>query len=226
MIQMYNGAILMTPGKEVATQCCCGASPSPTTGNTPLLTLNCTSGPFNTYPRMKVTLCWEQSGPSEKDFLNDSWSNGESKIVCPHVYDQFRFDTAGERWQVSADFGFIFLSVAGSSAAQARNDVAFGFGIIPSTGDYKILMQNGLTSGTTYQNQNIYDKGTTVLGLTPVVFQGPIQPSMFTYVIGDGPDKTTVKWEPLSGVGQSWDNWRATNLSYAPTVGFASCPRP
>jgi len=34
----------------------------------------------------------------------------------------------------------------------------------------------------------------------------------------------TIKWEPLSGNGETWDNWKNTSLDYVSRRGFEDCP--
>jgi hypothetical protein len=193
-------------------------------GGPTLAEVNCTSAPNNTYPRMKVTMCWIDADIDNPDvtktWIGESFTNGESKIICPDTFIQTSAQIVW-RW-----FGFnvnnsIALTYQTFSGGQAKVEVE------GTSGDVNFRLFKGASYGNNPLNisNNIANsdpaQGTEFIPANTI---GVLDSRFFGFLLTN--DDVTIKWEPISGSGQSWNSWSATDLGglYATITTDASCP--
>jgi hypothetical protein len=200
-------------------------------GGPALAEVNCTSAPQNTYPRMKVTVCWTGAATSYT-FLGHSFGNGDSIIVCPNSYSKgtnylITYVYNWERWNTVSPIigGDTFdIEASTSTAFGGFTDAIF----IRDNGNWKFRQTiYGSTTANvatpTPSNSNI---SYLAVGNNQQLRGGSITQNWFhslkTVSLG-AQGNITVKWEPISGAGEPWAQWKDAGLSFVTTSTNAAC---
>ena len=220
---------------DICEDCCDATDPCS------LPTCGCDSG-NSTYPRMKVTLCWTDNDLT-KTYMGCTWNNGQSKIVCPDTYNSANSTTTvpttasgwAETWiKGTASYGntlslkngfqgsgsnnftqnYLRVSGGGYSDLGTQYLYLFNWHLTSTTGTNKRTYTSGLSTGT-----NGFDPSTAPL-------QGPIndagiQDGQFGHITNT--NGITIKWEPISGAGQTWSEWRKEADSVPLPVANCNC---
>jgi hypothetical protein len=186
-------------------------------GGPALVELNCTSSPQNTYPRVKLTICWSGAAATYP-FLDTTWTNGESKIVCPDNYI-----VSKEFWIIADAANSDYLHLAAPSFA--THQVAVRKGVAPYTSDEWWLKQFNYFFSTFSNTYNIATVGST-FGALPTSATSVAKECFHFLKTNSTPSYgiISVKWEPITGVAKPWASWVATDLVYATTSTSAACP--
>jgi hypothetical protein len=187
-------------------------------GGPALAEVNCTSAPDNTYPRIKLTLCGGSGYP--KSFLGASWADGESKILCPDMYN-----TAGEEEWLFNNNDYFFI--------QANNFIPSyytppspgpGYGwkvrlINPGSFSFVVVKEGGITlTRTNTLSSAVHNISPPATETDQTIASGSFGSVTFN---GPGPNfGFTLKWEALDTVS----SWKSTTLSYATTSTDSPCP--
>ena len=199
-------------------------------GGPSLAEVNCTSAPQNTYPRMKVTVCWSGVA-SSYTFLGHPFSNGDSIIVCPNTYSKvtnylITYVYNWEKWNTVSPIGgdnFGIDANTSTSFGGFTNDI-----FIKDNGNWQFRQEMyGSTTPNvvtpTISNSNI---SYLAVGNNQQLRGGSITQNWFhslkTVSLGTQ-ENITVKWEPISGGGEPWAQWKDTGLSFVTTSTDAAC---
>jgi hypothetical protein len=207
-------------------------SSSTSSGPWPLEKVNCTS---NTDPRVKMTICWTTTSEATFDFLGESnswesWTNGESKILCPTSYN-----TSGRE-----DWLFFFNPPVTGSAARIRlrGKIAESYNVnvqkdVYGTGDdFRLTQSKGQYTTVSNKTDNLT---TPKYGNNASVFavQNWVDAKKFHYLTASTSThgNVTIKWEPIAGQPsgtETWADWSnvfsTLNSYYALTTGNEGCP--
>ena len=221
-----NGHLVFGPAAgHLADECVAGTS----------VTCNCTSAPDNTYPRLKITMCWTDADVT-KSFLACTYTNGESKSVCPYHYDTTTEEdwiakgtafsgSPSDRFRIVSNTGIIVYTYP-SSAVISGNGAQINFRW--SSGAFNLnghKVATGTKAGTTLQTKSLSAHN---ISMTAFPATGTSITTEFFGGVGSGSITTntgvTIKWAPISGSGKSWASWKNTGLSYVPATGNESCP--
>jgi hypothetical protein len=208
---------------------------------TPLAKVNCTG---NSDPRMKVTVCWTGGNDTSGvyNFLGESgtyasFSNGESKIVCPTNYSvKATNNSSQEGWTHKfsttgfANFDNIYIQGQQTAAHRLRVDVKKALQSPSfSTNDFRLQQYHGPFTGPSSNNLSLVSVGNTAGSFGSVVKE--IESAQFHYITASTAShgNITIKWSPIAGnaIGtDTWASWEATTLAtaYKATVGYEGCP--
>jgi hypothetical protein len=196
-------------------------------GGAELSKVNCGSSPQDTYPRLKVTVCGGSGYP--KTLFGESWTDGESKILCPDGYS-----TSG------TGPGFTFVERWLFDNTVIANDTNPKIGLVVNVTSFKSyhghieISEGGSFSFRPYENEGTMGStGTILTGAATGATFAPSGSALNPDSIGlkdhwfghiTMTNGTTIKWSPISGSGQSWGSWLNTGLAYTNTTANEACP--
>jgi hypothetical protein len=168
---------------------------------------------------MKVTLCWSDAEVT-RTWQSVSWKNGESKVICAYTYNS---DVSGERWNARHEGLHLIQSSSPSDYSPSkinwRKFARVRFIGVFSTyyGGYNMtfLASRNATAAnppptqfttSSFVANNITSRYPLPADWPTNTVKTHISDDQFGFVTSS--NGVTIKWQPISGAGESWNNWK------------------
>lgn len=153
----------------------------------------------NSNPRVAVTMSWTDTGVTSVDWLGCTWTNGETRIVCPDYYN----NSGGRE---------LWMQYAGGTGMSATELLMLGGGNVGSASpaetaiarldaSHFLTQANRTFTAVLSSTSNVLSVGRTVSLLTPITTY--VVDNLFHSVTFDrgGGETLTISWTRVAGTG-------------------------